>query len=34
MVLVGAALIAAEMLPRAGYANPDPARPAQLACPG
>lgn len=34
MVLAGSALLAAEVLPRVGYANPDPARPAGWACPG
>jgi hypothetical protein len=34
MLLVGVALVGAEVLPRTGYANPDPARPPQLSCPG
>jgi hypothetical protein len=32
LALVGVALISLEMLPRTGYAVPDPTRPAQLAC--
>jgi hypothetical protein len=34
MLLVGSALVAAEVLPRIGYANPDPSRPMQWGCPG
>ena len=33
MLLVGAALLAAEALPRIGYANPDPTRPVEWSCP-
>jgi peptidoglycan/LPS O-acetylase OafA/YrhL len=32
MLLGGVALVAAEVLPRIGYANPDPTRPAYWAC--
>jgi hypothetical protein len=34
MVLVGIALVGVEVLPRVGYANPDPARPIGWACAG
>jgi hypothetical protein len=34
LALVGAALIAAEMLPRTGYARPDQSRPSRMSCPG
>jgi hypothetical protein len=33
VLLWGAGLISAELLPRVGYAKPDPARPASWACP-
>lgn len=34
MVLWGASILAIEMLPRIGYAKPDPTRPARWACAG
>jgi hypothetical protein len=34
LVLCGATLLAAEILPRVGYAKPDPARPASWTCAG
>ena len=32
LALLGASLIAAEMLPRIGYALPDPSRPSRMSC--
>jgi hypothetical protein len=32
LALVGSALIAAEMLPRIGYARPDASRPSRMSC--
>jgi hypothetical protein len=34
LALVGASLIAAEMLPRIGYAKPDRSRPSRMSCVG
>jgi hypothetical protein len=34
VALVGVALVAVEVLPRIGYAMPDPARPPAWGCPG